>query len=223
MFCFRYPLARATSDYQIPSSQAKELYKSLTRTASYRWIDHSQEWCARAAGPWAWVRISTSRNGCCNWHQEGKAPLYLKFSTCLFLSSPTDKIDNVFVFAGINPLVIKGRCRAYCGCLLRARRKFMRRSNIMCTWSGWTWASQVCLLLVIFRSCYMCRLTMTLSCAGDIWSENGIAMFALTAYLITDDFRFREILLHCAPFTRTAHTGEEIKNLTLRILVGLLC
>ena len=55
--------------------------------------------------------------------------------------------------------------------------------------------------------------------AGDIWSENGIAMFALTAYIITPDFKFKELLLHCAPFTKTAHSGDEIKNLTLQILV----
>jgi hypothetical protein len=58
---------------------------------------------------------------------------------------------------------------------------------------------------------------------GDIWGENGISMFALTGYWIGSDWKFHEVLLHCAPFSKDAHTGDAIKKLTLDILVSILC
>jgi hypothetical protein len=68
----------------------------------------------------------------------------------------------------------------------------------------------------------ICLLKLTdLFGAGDIWSENGISMFALTGYWIDPTWKFREVLLHCAPITTQAHTGAVIEKLTLDILVGL--
>lgn len=57
-------------------------------------------------------------------------------------------------------------------------------------------------------------------CAGDIWSENGISMFALTGYWIDNNWKFKEVLLHCVAFTDVTHSGANIMKTTLDIMVS---
>ena len=68
--------------------------------------------------------------------------------------------------------------------------------------------------------CYRCVMYMETNItfhAGDIWSENGISVFAVTGYWISGGhmLKLRERLLICIPFTKDSHTGENIKKLTL--------
>ena len=56
--------------------------------------------------------------------------------------------------------------------------------------------------------------------AGDIWSENGIAVFAVTGYWISPPplMKLQERLLICIPFNKEAHTGDIIKKKTVETL-----
>ena len=53
---------------------------------------------------------------------------------------------------------------------------------------------------------------------GDIWSENGCSLLGLTSYRICRDWVFHEDLLAAIDFSNVAHTGENIKEATQKIL-----
>ena len=51
--------------------------------------------------------------------------------------------------------------------------------------------------------------------AGDIWSENGISLFAIIGYWIDGNWQMNERLLLADGFSTDAHSGEEIRERTL--------
>ena len=47
--------------------------------------------------------------------------------------------------------------------------------------------------------------------AADIWSENGVSLFAILAYWIDDDYVPVELMIDCIPFGHVRHTGSNIE------------
>ena len=63
---------------------------------------------------------------------------------------------------------------------------------------------------------------LDLSISGDIWSENGIAILAITGYMITRTWTWKEVLLHACPFSKMPHNGDTIQRETMSGLVSSL-
>ena len=57
-------------------------------------------------------------------------------------------------------------------------------------------------------------LILLLHCAGDIWSENGISLFAVIVHFIDKDWILNTKLAICKGMGLNAHTGETIKEMT---------
>ncbi len=65
---------------------------------------------------------------------------------------------------------------------------------------------------------------MTLIIEGDIWSENGISLFAVLVHFIDKDWDMNTRLAICKGMGTMAHTGENIWTLTYEGLVSVgLC
>ena len=54
--------------------------------------------------------------------------------------------------------------------------------------------------------------------AGDIWSENGVALLGVMGYWIDRNFELQEKLLVIEGWGVDAHTGDNIKKKTLEIM-----
>ena len=50
--------------------------------------------------------------------------------------------------------------------------------------------------------------------AGDIWSENGAALFAILLHWVGPDWKMQTRLLSCAPFSKLPHTSANISTFT---------
>ena len=57
--------------------------------------------------------------------------------------------------------------------------------------------------------------------AGDIWSENGVSLFAVMLHFIDDKFELNSRLGICKGLGMTAHSGDNIRKLTLEGLVSV--
>ena len=50
--------------------------------------------------------------------------------------------------------------------------------------------------------------------AGDIWSENGAALFAVLLHWVGPDWKMHTRLVSCVPFSKFAHTADNISTFT---------
>jgi hypothetical protein len=57
------------------------------------------------------------------------------------------------------------------------------------------------------------------SYAGDIWSENGIAIFAIMVHFIDSDWKLNTRLALCKGLDKIAHTGDNFDNITYNRVV----
>ena len=60
---------------------------------------------------------------------------------------------------------------------------------------------------------------LSICISGDVWSENGIALLAILGYWIDSDWQYQEQILTVQGFHGDAHTGQVIKDMTVRGLV----
>jgi hypothetical protein len=63
-----------------------------------------------------------------------------------------------------------------------------------------------CILISIFMSSF----------AGDIWSENGIAIFAIMVHFIDSEWKLNTRLALCKGLDKIAHTGDNIEDITYK-------
>ena len=61
--------------------------------------------------------------------------------------------------------------------------------------------------------CTLINLLM-FSYTGDIWSENGIAIFTIMVHFIDSDWKLNTRLALCKGLDKIAHTGDIIDNIT---------
>jgi hypothetical protein len=54
---------------------------------------------------------------------------------------------------------------------------------------------------------------------GDVWSENGVAIFAIVVHFIDAEWKFHNRLALCKGLNKIAHTGANLADITYR---GLL-
>ena len=52
--------------------------------------------------------------------------------------------------------------------------------------------------------------------AGDIWSENGIAIFAVMVHFIDSDWKLNTRLAVCKGLDKITHTGNNIADITYK-------
>ena len=54
------------------------------------------------------------------------------------------------------------------------------------------------------------------SLIGDIWSENGIAIFAIMVHFIDSEWKLNTRLALCKGLDKIAHTGDNIADITYK-------
>ena len=58
-------------------------------------------------------------------------------------------------------------------------------------------------------------------CVGDIWSENGISLFAVLVHFIDSKWEYHARLAICKGLSDSAHTGEVISDITNKGLLDI--